>query len=265
MNAVWKVCSVILLLLFISSSLTLVKPSFAQTSIPEPSVPQFTVSFEGPSYLRKTTYQLDPNTGQVVANLGFTNHYTSIVLTIKNQPFDSSNGKLYYGIQIKNQNTGNQWQNVTYDGPYPEQTPDSNNTILRLNIQGQWSLPNIAGLKTDIRAQAMLGNFYYGHVHILGGWMFSGQVSDLSGAQTVEVPANVQLTPTPPPNSSTNPSIFTQSPTSTQNPIGGSSESSLTWLTAGVISGLGVVIALLIAVITLLSRKIKTLERRLPS
>ena len=231
-------------------------------SIPKPSVPQFTVGFEGPSFLSNTTYQLDPNSGQVVANLGFTNQYTSIVLTIKNQPFDSSNGKLYYGIQVKNQNTGNQWQNVTYDGPYPEQTSDSDTTILRLNIQGQWSLSSIADSKTDIRVQAMLGNFYYGHVNILGGWMFSGQVSDWSGAQTAEVPADVQLTPTPPPNSSTNPSIYTQSPMSTQNPIGSSSEFSLTWLTARVIGGLGFIIALLIVVVAFMHRRIKTLEHK---
>jgi hypothetical protein len=251
----------VLLVVLLVSSLAIVCLSGAQAqTISKPSVPQFTMSFEGPSFLRNTTYQLDPNSGQVVADLGFTNQYTSIVLTIKNQPFDSSNGKLYYGIQIKNQNTGNQWKNVTYDGPYPEQTPDSNNTILRLNIQSQWSLPSIAGLKTDIRIQAMLGNFYYGHVNILGGWLFSGQVSDWSGAQTAEVPANVQLTPTPPPNSSTNPSISTQSPTSTQNPIGNSSEFSLTWLTVGVIAGLGVVIALLIMVIAFMNRRIKSLE-----
>src|SRR5512138_650664 len=92
--------------------------SFAQAqSIPKPSVPQFMLSFEGPSFQRNTTYQLDPNSGQVVAELGFTNQYTSLVLTVKNQPFDSSSGKLYYGVQVKNQNTGNQWQNVTYDGP----------------------------------------------------------------------------------------------------------------------------------------------------
>jgi hypothetical protein len=231
--------------------------AWAQTTIPKPSVPQFTISLEGPSFLSNTTYRLDPNSGQVVADLGFTNQYTSVVLTIQNQPFDSSNGKVYYGIQVKNQNTGNQWQNITYDGPYPEQTSDSKTTELRLNIQGQWSLPaGLAGLKNDIRVKAMLGGFYYGHVNSFGGWMFSGQVSDWSGAQTTEVPANVQLTPTSPPNSST----YTQSPTTNQNTTGDSANSS--WLTGGVIGGLGFIIALLIVVIAFMHRRIKTLEHK---
>lgn len=238
-----------------------VKPSKAQT-IPKPSVPEFTLSFEGPSFQRNTTYQLDPNNGQVVADLGFINQYTSVVITIKNQPFDSSYGKLYYGIQVKNQNTGNQWQNVTYDSPYPEQSSDSDTTILRLNIQGQWSLPSIAGYKTDIRVQALLGDFYYGHVSFIGGWMFSGQVSDWSNARAVEVSANVPLTPTPPPNSSIYPTVYTQIPTGTQNNTDGSSDSSATWLTFAVIGGLGVVIALLIVVITFMHRRIKTLEHK---
>lgn len=211
MNRISKASSLLLTIIIALSCLTFltVKPASAQ-SIPTPSAPAFTLTLEGPSLQHNTTYQLDPNTGQVVADLGFTNQYTSVVLTIKNQPFDSANGKLYYGIQVKNQNTGNQWQNVTYDGPYPEQSSDSNTTILRLNIQGQWSLPSIAGYKTDIRVQALLGNFYYGHVHILGGWMFSGQVSDWSNPQTINIPANVPLASTPNPSPT-----LTPTPTST--------------------------------------------------
>jgi hypothetical protein len=254
--ALKTICSVLLAALLVFS-LALSCFSIAQAQpIQKPSVPQFTLSFEGPSFQRNTTYQLDPNSGQVVADLGFTNQYTSIVLTIKNQPFDSDSGKLYYGVQVKNQNTGNQWQNVTYDGPYPEQISDSDTTILRLNIQGQWSLPSIAGAKTDIRVQAMLGNFYYGHVYTFGGWLFDGQVSGWSSTQTVEVPANVQLTPTPPPNSSTYPQ------SSIQNPAGALTDS-LSWLNVGLIGGLGVVIALLIVVIAFMHRRIKTLETEL--
>ncbi|MGD6851415.1 MAG: hypothetical protein ACQCN6_05060 [Candidatus Bathyarchaeia archaeon] len=233
----------------------------AESSIPKPSVPQFTVHFEGPSFLRNTTYELDRNTGEVAADLGYTNQYSTIVLTIQNQPFDSSKGNLYYGIHLRTR-PGGEWMNVTYDGPYPEQSTDSKVTALKLNIQGQWSVPNLAGTHLEIQVQAMLGNFYYGHVYTFGGWMFSGEVSDWSSAQIVDVPANVQLTPTPPPHSSSVPSNAPASPTTaTSNQTDTVSDSQSPWIIANTLAvGFGIIIALLIVVIILMHKKIRFLE-----
>ena len=58
-----------LLVLF---SIFIVEIAFAQ-SVPKPSVPEFTLELVGPPYYQNTTYSLDPNTGQVVAEIGYTN------------------------------------------------------------------------------------------------------------------------------------------------------------------------------------------------
>lgn len=104
-----KSFSLLLIALLAASSLIVATPAFAQTPtptpIPTPSVPQFTVQLVGPLFTFNTTYSLDPNSGKIVANIGYTNPYSYVELTIKNQPFNLSYGSLYYNVQIKNQNT----------------------------------------------------------------------------------------------------------------------------------------------------------------
>jgi hypothetical protein len=162
---------------------------------------------------------LDSNTGQIIADIGYTNEYTYLVLTIKNQPFGSSYGSLYYNVQIKNQNTPyKNWTVVTYDGPNPQQTTDSDFTNISLAIGGQWGSPSLVGTQTDIQVQAMLGNFYYENGLFTGGFVFSGVTSPWSSIQTVNVPANVPLSPTSAPSSSpTLPSTPAPTATPTQS------------------------------------------------
>src|SRR5665648_551687 len=117
MNRRNKGFALFIILIICISGLSMVKPTFAQ-SIPKPSVPEFTIHLVGPSFARNTTYSLDSNTGQIVANIGYTNEYSNVILAIKNQLFNPSVGSLYYNIQIKNQNTPyKNWTVVTYDGP----------------------------------------------------------------------------------------------------------------------------------------------------
>lgn len=172
----------------------------AESIIPKPSVPEFTLELVGPPFFVNTTYSLDPNTGQIVAKIGYTHEYSYVMLVIKNQPFNPSYGSLYYNVQIRNQNTPyKNWTVVRYDGPNPIQTTDSEYTNISLRIDGQWGLPSIVGTQTDIQVQAMLGNFYYGHSNppITSGFVFSGVTSDWSGTQTVSIPANIPLSSTP--------------------------------------------------------------------
>jgi hypothetical protein len=186
------------------SSLIMVESAFAQ-SAPKPSVPEFTLELVGPPFYVNTTYSLDPSTGQIVAKIGYTNEYSYVMLVIKNQPFNPSYGSLYYNVQIRNQNTPYQnWTVVSYDGPNPLQTTDSEYTNISLRIDGQWGLPSIAGTQTDVQVQAMLGNFYYGHSNppITSGFMFSGITSDWSSTQTVRIPANIPISSTPTPSTS---------------------------------------------------------------
>ena len=108
------------------SILIMAKPVFAQTPTPTPSAPAFTLQLVGPSYTVPTTYSLNPNTGQVVAQIGYTNAYSYVEVTIKNQPlvFDYSNVHLigafgfYYNIQIKSHNSTN------WSGPYSPSDDD---------------------------------------------------------------------------------------------------------------------------------------------
>jgi hypothetical protein len=184
-------------------------------SIPKPSVPEFTLHLVGPSFTRNTTYSVDSNIGQIVADIGYTNKYSYVILILKNQPFNPSYGSLYYNVQIKNQNTlYKNWTVLTYDGPNPKQTTDSDFTNISLRIEGQGGLQNLAGTQTDIQVQAMLGDFYYGHSNYFGGWEFTGVTSDWSNTQTVSIPSNIPLRPTPTPSSVT----LTPTPSSPSNP-----------------------------------------------
>jgi len=85
-------------------SLLMVKPATAQ-SIPTPSVPEFTLKVvANPIYVPPTT-TIDPYTGNVTTQAGYYVQNTSIVITIKNQPFSYSyNGttyNLYYNVRLK--------------------------------------------------------------------------------------------------------------------------------------------------------------------
>ena len=243
------------------SSLIMIKTAYAQT-IPKPSAPTFTVQLVGPSFTRNTTYSLDSNTGQVIANVGYTNQYSYLVLTIKNQLFEPSYGSLYYNIRIKNQNTPYEnWTVVTYaNSPNPKQTTGFDFTNLSLTIDGQWGLNSLAGTQTDIQVQAMLGDFYYGHSTppITSGFMFTGVTSDWSNTQNVIIPANTPLSSTNSPSPSSPTLAPTSSPIASQNPAATPDQPDTQW---GVLFGLdweqiailllGVVVVLLVVVVVL--------------
>jgi hypothetical protein len=93
------------------------KPAFAQNStltptpaptpstIPTPSVPEFTLNVvANPIYVPPTT-TIDPYTGNVTTQAGYYVQNTSIVITIINQPYSYSyNGttyNLYYNVRFK--------------------------------------------------------------------------------------------------------------------------------------------------------------------
>jgi hypothetical protein len=86
MDNISKSFSLLLIVLLVASSLILAKPAFAQTptptpsSTPTPSVPVFTVQPVGPPIIVNTTYYLDPNTGKIVAQIGYTNEGFATIL-----------------------------------------------------------------------------------------------------------------------------------------------------------------------------------------
>lgn len=218
------------LLLILSLSITILtfaESASAQT-MPKPSVPEFTLSLVGPSYVVPTTYHLDQTTGQIVADIGYTNQYSAVVITIKNQPYDTTYGSLYYNVRLKNHGWNDSWlypldQLFYMSNTYPIQSTDSDYTNITLTIQSNSLL---VGAQNDIQVEAMLGNIgrhqeYSDTGQYLGApYVFNGQSSDWSSTQTISIPANVPLDSTSP-----NPTLpVTLTPMSTTSTNGNSPE-----------------------------------------
>jgi hypothetical protein len=217
----------------------MIEPAFAQTPtaspvpIPTPSVPEFSVQLVGPPYLKPTTYQLDQSTGQIVANIGYSNEFSAVELTIKNQPlvFDYSNIHLigafgfYYNIQIKPHSYSGDWIDIYHAWDYGYGVPsNSEYTDLSFSIEGQMGVGVLAGTQIDIHVQAMIGEIGRDGRYIPAPWVFRGETSAWSNTQTISIPANIPLSFTSPsPTSSLNPTIMsTSTPTttnSTDNPF----------------------------------------------
>ena len=162
MVKIGKTLAAFLTLIIVMSCLTLLiaKPVYGQTPtpsptlIPTPSVPTFTVQLVGPPYTQPTTYQLDQNTGQIVANIGYTNKYSQLVIVVQNQPFDSQYGSIYYNVTMN----GTPFvRNGDNGASYPEQTAGSDTTNITFSILGGWGYGSIVGQQVSIQVQAMLG------------------------------------------------------------------------------------------------------------
>ena len=196
MGKIRRTWALILLAIIAFSCLSLltVKPVNAQTA-QVPSAPQFTLKLTGPQFTQNTTYELNPSTGQIEPNIGYTNECTYLVIVIKNQQFDSQYGTVYYNITVNGNPVG--WQ----DNQYPKQTEGSNTTEIPINIFGQWGTQSVVGQQVTIRAQAMLGTLQFGRTAAFNsqGYYFHGTVSGLSEPQTISVPANVPLNAPPSP------------------------------------------------------------------
>lgn len=217
-----------------------------------PSTPQFTIHLVGPAFRRNTTYALNPDTGQIEADLGYNNQYSYIVLQIKNQRFDSSPGEIYY--IVKATANGNQvylYQNDGEGRNTNTQWKDTDYTNYTVPIEYY----HIAGSQVEFQVRAMLG--YYGYERNMssplpiGGYHFYGEISDWSATQTVNVPANVPMAPTPEPQASTS--------DATEAPLFSNQLEPFNFLAVT----LGTIIVLLVVAVAFLVRKVKGLEQKL--
>jgi hypothetical protein len=255
MNNISKSFALLLTIIIAMSCLTvlMIKPTNAQT--PTPSVPTFTMKLGGNPVRVNTTYSLDSTTGQIVPNVGYTNQFSLLELTVKNQP---SYGSLYYNVRVKNHNS-TYWQVVGWGDMAinPKQSADSDQTEISLNIEGSWGQPTIVGMQTDVQVQAMLGGFSFENNGFTMGNVFSGTTSSWSDIQTISVPSNIPLS-----SSSTPIPTSSSSPTSTPTATSISSSPSTSFLLLTNIISL-IVIAILLAVIIallLLMRHRKTIS-----
>jgi hypothetical protein len=141
---------------------------------------------------------LDPNAGQVVAEIGYTNPYSVLNINVKNQPFDNSYGNLYYNVRVKNHSAIDSWVKVYYVWNfYPQQSTDSDYTNVGFSIEGYSAIIALAGYEVDIQVEAMLGVINRVSTKPIGGYGFTGETSGWSESQTISIPENTPLNPVP--------------------------------------------------------------------
>jgi hypothetical protein len=224
--------ALILSVILAVSILIMAKPAFAQTSTPStiatPSVPQFTVQPVGPFVIVNTTYFLDANTGKTIAKIGYTNEYSAVNVTIKNPPFNTyyydgskdDNISLYYNVRYKIANLNesleqvneDSWDQLFSQANYSFTPSDSEYTVIPIHFGGysfEGGLLYVQVGEVVENASEVWVSFFpnYGlPVGTAGSYQTSYTVLATSGwsnIQTVNVPANIPLSPTPNPSSPT--------------------------------------------------------------
>lgn len=221
MSSVNKSFTFLLTVLLAISIVIMAKPAFAQT--PALSVPEFTVQLVGPPVTVPTTYSLNSTSGQIVANLGYTNEYSDIEITIKNQPspsiVDGDAVGIFLDVRFEPHSAGDDWvdqysfNNFTYANVgnwYADVSAGtsqlSNSTYTVIYLDASSYQP---GSEIDVQVQASLGYYStywvydYQIYQTISVKSFFAQQSGWSATQTVAIPANIPLSPTSSPSPST--------------------------------------------------------------
>jgi len=244
-------------MLLVFSSLTLVSltPVRAQLT-PAPEVPQFTLKLVGPSTVVDTTYSLDPNTGEIIANIGYTNPYSQLEIIVTNQAPSATYGQPCLDVQFKQHNATGGWEDfyaeAAYDAahngpfswinaqftdptPYPCEEAGANYTII--GIGGEFQ--GFIGSTIDIQVRSF--------------WSLSNP-SAWSATQTITIPSNTPLSPTTmltsPTATPTSPTAASSTPNSAQRATGKASSASFYEVTSA--AALVAIALLLIVIIGLL-------------
>jgi len=284
MNYLAKTVTIALILLIALSSLTLqtVKPATAQATV-KPSVPEFTLKIVDHSYdvPSKTTSSTDPYTGDVTTSTipGYHVNNKTIAITIKNQqftPYSSDDGTNYmcYNFSYKG-HYENEWQYLQ-SGCIARNSESGNRHRYYFQTASNYTVIELSAPtkgEMDIRVQAQIGTYlqYMDYTPIPGApftcFSFKGKVSGWSDAQTINVltgstsTASNSFTPNPT-QLSTSPTstASTNNPTST-NQISGNQSKTEEYVPMTVFL---LVVAVLVAVITVLSILVLTRTRKQP-
>ncbi len=172
------------------SNLTVV--SSAQSSIPKPSVPEFTLKFTPHSYDEPTTYSIDPYTGDNVTNAGYHSEWTTLDIVITNQAFDSSSCDisgliLMYNVRVKG-HYEEDWKELYGPGGVGQDS-GSDYTVVSYSIGENGGTLNTGNKaitvygEVDFQVQAMIGNVVRGQPPFYE-WEFAGEESKWSNTQT---------------------------------------------------------------------------------
>ena len=201
---------IVLLALIMSISQFNVVLADAGSSIPKPSVPEFTLRFVDNSYDVPPTYGVDPYTGKtVVTQDGYHVQNKSIEVTITNQQFTSyhnENGSLvglFYNIRVKGH--FKDWIGEPDAENYVYRS-DSHYTVIAYSLGGNNDSSvisrrldeNFVSGEVDFQVQALIG-YYTKVIHppspgdVLSGgqpgyhYVFTGEASDWSNTQTLAI------------------------------------------------------------------------------
>jgi hypothetical protein len=266
------------LLILVVASLIAVKPSSSQI-MTNPSVPEFTLKFEShPYYVPATITSYKDSAGETLtsSSTGYRDNNQTITITIKNPPLGTGFNdtyRLFYDVRIKDH------VHIDWTDPFGYiGISDIENYTVEL-----YFCNNPGGSQVDVQVQATIQNEtriynapppfpiypqqYYEYDNVWTPILSSGW----SSTQTVNIPADVPLGPSPTPQFKTLPPAATQSPNTlppiaTQPPniigkfFGFSQLNSV--IVVAVAFGLGVIIAVLVVVIVLFDRRIRILEQK---
>jgi hypothetical protein len=280
-----KKFALLLILMLAASCVTVV----AHASIPQPSVPDFTLKFIDNSYDVPPTYSKDQYTGKtVMTQAGYHVENKSIEVTIKNQqftPYKDAKGNyldLYYDIRWKG-HFGDYWYdyNSTRDYlvnsfsqfddngfPIPNSPFKVATFALGNNSQNSNYYSTIrdisAGGQADFQVQAFIGYYtrinltitnpaelQFSHGEVPYYYSFSGESSGWSNTQTITIDGSASTT-TPNTSPSQN-STGTPSQSGSEN----AASSSLDWAQIAALALLGVIAVLLVVAVVYLRRRSK--------
>lgn len=199
MGNISKSFALILIIAISSLSLIVIKPVCAQ-SIPTPSVPEFTVtiiSSPPDSHFVNKTIELSIKNQPSFANYGF---FYNVRIRI-----NGGNWSLLYTIDDVPSQSSGEYTNLAYPSDQPV-------------VEWQYNLGDsihdlFAGDKVDFQVQAMIGSIHRifnpnaTNQLEMYPYVFTGEMSDWSGAQTITIPATSTLSPTPTPTVPEFPSV----------------------------------------------------------
>jgi hypothetical protein len=209
--------SIALILLLSLAMLKMPQQVRAETSIPKPAVPEFTIELIDSSYDIPPTSSVDHYTGQTVTQAGRHVESRTIKLSIKNQPFTP--------FQVEDEN-GNSWAvdfqyNIRWKGHFEQDWHEiyiPTNGFAGANLESEYTVISFEGeyssseglklyyqgliatfppdAQVDFQVEAMIG--YVHRDPSLLGWIFTGETSGWSNTQTLTISESQTPTPSPP-------------------------------------------------------------------
>ncbi len=268
-------CVFLVVSLFCTSALGCLCLANAESAIPKPSVPEFTIDLIDSSYDVLPSSTVDPYTGQTIPIDGRHIESVTIKLSIKNQH--------YTPFMIKQEYGGDRavflhhvylWKGA-FEQDWHEYSPDLENYI-PITLEEANNMPEFSVFKFD--AQIISGNYEIKERGLYGafppeakiefqvkaligyiswhnspggisGWMFTGEESGWSATKTVTLPAVFTVAATPAPSVSP-----PQDTPSTDNQSANSA-SDLEWLQVATVVLLGVIAVLLALAVFYLRKK----------